>query len=54
MPEDIATDRASTWDIVSVDEAIETDDGSRREGGTHLKYGMSPSFINQRYRETSS
>lgn len=41
MPEDIATDRASTWDIVSVDEAIETDDPSRREGGTHLKYGQS-------------
>lgn len=40
MPEDISTDRASTWDIVSVDEAIETDDPARREGGTHLKYGQ--------------
>ena len=42
MPEDGPSDRASTWDIVSLDEAVETDDGSRREGGTHLKYGMSP------------
>ena len=40
MPEDGTSDRASTsWDIVSLDEAVETDDGSRREGGTHLKYG---------------
>jgi len=44
MPEDGSSDRASTsWDIVSLDEAVETDDGSRREGGTHLKYGMFPS-----------
>ena len=42
MPEDGTSDRASTsWDIVSLDEAVETDDGSRREGGTHLKYGVS-------------
>jgi 1-phosphatidylinositol-3-phosphate 5-kinase len=41
MPEDGTSDRASTsWDIVSLDEAVETDDGSRREGGTHLEYGM--------------
>jgi len=41
MPEDTGSnDRASTWDIVSLDEAVETDDPSRREGGTHLKYGM--------------
>jgi hypothetical protein len=41
MPEDGANvaDRSSVWDIVSLDEAIETDDPSRREGGTHLKYG---------------
>lgn len=39
MPEDLAADRASTWDIVSIDEAVETDDPTRREGGTHLKYG---------------
>jgi 1-phosphatidylinositol-3-phosphate 5-kinase len=40
MPEDNgASDRVSTWDIVSLDEAVETDDPSRREGGTHLKYG---------------
>lgn len=40
MPEDIgATDRASTWDIVSLDEAVEMDEPSRREFGTHLKYG---------------
>ena len=40
MPEDIARgERASTWDIVSLDEAVETDDPSR-ESGTHLKYGM--------------
>jgi 1-phosphatidylinositol-3-phosphate 5-kinase len=43
MPEDGSSDRASTWDVVSLDEAVETDDGSRREGGTHLKYGKSPS-----------
>ncbi|KAK8858596.1 hypothetical protein IAR55_002825 [Kwoniella newhampshirensis] len=29
-------DRASTWDIVSLDEAVEAEE--RREGGTHLKY----------------
>lgn len=40
MPEDASTDRASTWDIVSLDEAIDADDASRREGGTHLKYGQ--------------
>lgn len=40
MPdESAAVDRASTWDIVSLDEAVETDDPSKREGGTHLKYG---------------
>jgi hypothetical protein len=40
MPEDgDAADRSSTWDIVSLDEAVETDDPTRREGGTHLKYG---------------
>ena len=45
MPEDGTSDRASTsWDIVSLDEAVETDDGSRKEGGTHLKYGMSSSL----------
>jgi 1-phosphatidylinositol-3-phosphate 5-kinase len=40
MPDDSATERGSTWDMVSLDEAVETDDGSsRKEGGTHLKYG---------------
>lgn len=40
MPEDtFHGERASTWDIVSLDEAVETDDPLRREGGTHLKYG---------------
>lgn len=39
MPEEGSSDRASTWDIVSLDEAVDTDDGSRREAGTHLKYG---------------
>lgn len=40
MPdEQLNSDRVSTWDIVSLDEAVETDDPSRREGGTHLKYG---------------
>lgn len=39
MPDDGAAERGSTWDIVSLDEAVETDDGMRREGGTHLKYG---------------
>ena len=40
MPDDSgSSDRASNWDIVSLDEAVETDDPSRREGGTHLKYG---------------
>lgn len=40
MPEDTASlhDRTSAWDIVSLDEAIDTDDPSRREGGNHLKY----------------
>lgn len=42
MPDDGATERSSMWDIVSLDEAVETDDGSsRKEGGTHLKYGTS-------------
>jgi hypothetical protein len=41
MPEEGSSDRASTWDIVSLDEAVDTDDGTRREGGTHLKYGAS-------------
>nr|XP_019045669.1 1-phosphatidylinositol-3-phosphate 5-kinase [Kwoniella bestiolae CBS 10118]OCF24599.1 1-phosphatidylinositol-3-phosphate 5-kinase [Kwoniella bestiolae CBS 10118] len=31
-------DRASTWDIVSMDEAMDNDGDLRREGGTHLKY----------------
>jgi 1-phosphatidylinositol-3-phosphate 5-kinase len=42
MPEDASggtADRSSMWDIVSLDEAVEPDDSSRREGGTHLKYG---------------
>jgi 1-phosphatidylinositol-3-phosphate 5-kinase len=39
MPEDGSTDRASTWDVVSLDEAMDGDDPYRREGGTHLKYG---------------
>lgn len=44
MPEDgSVADRASSWDIVSLDEAMETDDPSKREGGTHLKYGESNS-----------
>ncbi|KAK4687031.1 hypothetical protein P7C73_g3088, partial [Tremellales sp. Uapishka_1] len=38
MPEDGGGDRSSAWDIVSLDEAVETDDASKREGGTHLKY----------------
>ncbi len=42
MSEDLgSSDRASTWDIVSLDEAVEMDDPSRREAGTHLKYGIS-------------
>jgi hypothetical protein len=41
MPDEGSTDRASSWDMVSLDEAVETDDGSRGEGGTHLKYGKS-------------
>ena len=40
MPEDtMSSDRSSTWDIVSLDEAMETDEPGKREGGTHLKYG---------------
>ena len=40
MPEDtMPSDRASTWDIVSLDEAMDTDEPSKHEGGTHLKYG---------------
>jgi len=40
MPDEtLNTDRTSTWDIVSLDEAVETDDPSKREGGTHMKYG---------------
>ena len=40
MPEESGiSDRSSMWDIVSLDEAVETDDPSKREGGTHLKYG---------------
>ena len=40
MPADSGpNDRASTWDIVSLDDAVETDDPSKREIGTHLKYG---------------
>ncbi|WVQ65810.1 uncharacterized protein L199_003988 [Kwoniella botswanensis] len=31
-------DRASTWDIVSMDEAMDNENDLRREGGTHLKY----------------
>jgi 1-phosphatidylinositol-3-phosphate 5-kinase len=45
MPEDAGgADRSSSsmWDIVSLDEAIEPEDASRREGGTHLKYGKYP------------
>ncbi|WWC70740.1 uncharacterized protein I206_104691 [Kwoniella pini CBS 10737] len=40
MPEDLhqGQDRASTWDIVSMDEAMDNDGDLRREGGTHLKY----------------
>nr|XP_018262401.1 1-phosphatidylinositol-3-phosphate 5-kinase [Kwoniella dejecticola CBS 10117]OBR84559.1 1-phosphatidylinositol-3-phosphate 5-kinase [Kwoniella dejecticola CBS 10117] len=40
MPEDHhhGQDRASTWDIVSMDEAMDNDGDLRREGGTHLKY----------------
>lgn len=49
MPEDTNSgdrgDRSSMWDIVSLDEAVEPDDSSRREGGTHLKYGMSTQDI---------
>lgn len=44
MPEEGSSDRASTWDIVSLDEAVDTDDGTRREGGTHLKYGASADY----------
>ncbi|WWD18488.1 hypothetical protein CI109_102940 [Kwoniella shandongensis] len=38
MPEEggHSGDRASTWDIVSLDEAVEAEE--RREGATHLKY----------------
>ena len=40
MPEESGiSDRSSMWDIVSLDEAVDTDDPSKREGGTHLKYG---------------
>ncbi|WVQ96669.1 hypothetical protein IAU59_003775 [Kwoniella sp. CBS 9459] len=39
MPEDHhGGDRASTWDIVSIDEAMDADEQLRREQGTHLKY----------------
>ncbi|WWC88696.1 uncharacterized protein L201_003609 [Kwoniella dendrophila CBS 6074] len=40
MPEEHhhGNDRASTWDIVSIDEAMDNDGDLRREGGTHLKY----------------
>jgi hypothetical protein len=44
MPEEGSSDRASTWDIVSLDEVVDTDDGTRREGGTHLKYGASADY----------
>mgnify|MGYP007001961199 CR=1 FL=1 len=40
MPDETASgERTSAWDMVSLDEAVETDDPSKREGGTHLKYG---------------
>jgi hypothetical protein len=42
MPEEGTADRASTWDVVSLDEAMDADDPYRREGGTHLQYGTSP------------
>ncbi|WVR06352.1 hypothetical protein IAU60_003383 [Kwoniella sp. DSM 27419] len=39
MPEEHhAGDRASTWDIVSLDEAIDAEEQLKREQGTHLKY----------------
>ncbi|WVF69167.1 hypothetical protein IAT40_003942 [Kwoniella sp. CBS 6097] len=39
MPEEHhGGDRASTWDIVSIDEAMDADEQLRREQGTHLKY----------------
>lgn len=48
MPQDsLDTDRASTWDIVSLDEAVETDDPSKREGGTHYKYGQSLNYASR-------
>jgi hypothetical protein len=49
MPEDaMSGERVSTWDIVSLDEAVETDDSSRKEVGTHLKYGQ-PVGLDMRY-----
>ena len=49
MPDEtLSTDRTSTWDIVSLDEAVETDDPGKREGGTHMKYGKSISRAKRR------
>ena len=40
MPEEVAAgDKPSTWDIVSMDEALDADDPARSDAGTHLKYG---------------
>ena len=38
MPGDQGTERSSTWDIVSVDEAAEAEDLTKREEGTHGVY----------------
>ena len=46
MPEDAgAGDKSSTWDIVSMDEAVDADDPARSDAGTHLKYGKHPHAI---------
>lgn len=41
MPDDAGsiTDRGSTWDVVTIDEAVEPDEGSKFEAATHFKYG---------------
>ena len=42
MPADHGMDRASMWDVVSVDEAVDGEDAIKREEGTHGAYCEPP------------
>lgn len=44
MPDEVTTERTSAWDVLSLDEAVEAEDPTRGDAGTHLKYGMSDSL----------